>query len=133
MVDFPANPTDAIGMDLAGFGKNSARLKAVLKTFRMRSPDREVTVDRARMTAVVGAIDGAIQDMVAERTGLIARVKAIVVQPQPVSTRRFRPMKTPSEPLAAEFLRAEQRLIALARQISDLDRLKASVVEIFPT
>ena len=131
MADLSAKPTKAIGVDLNAFGKNSSQIKAVLKTFKMRSPDREVEVDQARISSVAGAIDGVIQDMIAERTGLIARVRAIVDQPQTVSKQNFWPWKTQSDLSAEQFLRAEQRLNLLARQIADLELLRASALETF--
>ena len=121
-------------MDLAAFDKSRSQLRTVLKTFKMRSPDRELMVDQERISSVVGAIDEAIQGMVAERTGLIARVRAIVDQPPPASsTWKLWQRGTQSELSAEEFLRAEQRLDKLARQISDLERLKTSVLERLPT
>jgi hypothetical protein len=131
MADLAVKPTKATMMDLNTLGKGSSQLKAVLETFKMRSPDREVAVDQARISSVAGAIDGAIQDMVAERTGLIARVKAIVDQPQVVLKQRLWQRKPQSDLSADEFLRAEQRLNVLAQQISDLELLKASVLETF--
>jgi hypothetical protein len=130
MTDLSVDPTNTIDMDLDA-GKNSARLMAALTTFRMRSSDRELAADLARMSAIAGAIDLAIQDMIAERTGLIVRVKAIVDPPQPVSKRRSWPGKSQSNLSAGEFVRAEQRLNALARQISGLESIKASVLENF--
>ena len=97
----------------------------------MRSPDREVAADQARISSVAGAIDGAIQDMVAERAGLIARVRAIVDQPQVVLKQKLWQRTTQTDLSAEEFLRAEQRLNVLARQISDLELLKASALEKF--
>ena len=97
----------------------------------MRSPDREAAVDQARISSVAGAIDEAIQDMVAERAGLIARVRAIVDQPQVVLKQKLWQRTTQTDLSAEEFLRAEQRLNVLARQISDLELLKASALEKF--
>jgi hypothetical protein len=131
MADFPINSSKAIAMDLNAGVKDPSLLKTALKTFKMRSADREVAVDQARMSSIVAAIDGAIQGMAAERTGLIARVRAIVAQPQTVSKQKFWPWKTQSDLSAEEFLRAEQRLNVLARQISDLEFLRASVLEGF--
>ncbi|HLX17779.1 MAG TPA: hypothetical protein VKS24_21525 [Bradyrhizobium sp.] len=106
------------------------QLKSALKTFKMRSPDREVEMDHVRISSVVGAIDAAIQDIVAERAGLVARVKAIVDQPQ--VTLKWR-RRAQSDLSAEEFLRAEQRLQSLALQISDFEFLKASLSKKVPT
>jgi hypothetical protein len=118
-------------MDVNARAKDPSQLEAVLKTFKMRSPDREVAADQARVCAVVAAIDGAIQDIAAERAGLIARVKAIVAQPQAVLKQNLWRRKTQSELSAEEFLRAEQRLNELAQQVTDLERLKASAMQTF--
>jgi hypothetical protein len=112
-------------MDINAFGKDSSQLKRALKAFKMRSPDRDVEVDQARISSVVGAIDAAIEDIVAERTGLIARVRAIVDQPQAALKWRRRAQ---SDLSAEEFKRAEKRLNLLVQQTSDFELLKTSLL-----
>ena len=117
-------------MNTNAFGKDNSQLKSALKTFKIRSPDREAKLDQARISSVVGAIDAAIQDIVAERAGLVARVKAIVDQPQAALNWQRRQQ---SDLSAEEFLRAEQRLHFLAREISDFELLKTSFLKKLPT
>ena len=119
-------------MDMAILDQSYSQIKSALNTFKIRSPDRELTVDQERISSVVGAIDGAIQSMVAERTGLIARVRAIVDQPQAPAKHRFWQSKAQSDLSGEEFMRAEQRLNLLAQQVSELELIKVSVLEKFP-
>ena len=124
--------TRVITMNINVFDENSSQLKNALRTFKMRSSDREVEVDQARLSSVVDAIDAAIQDIVAERTGIIARVKTIVDQPDTVRKWGFWQRETQSDLSAEEFMRAEKRLDLLARQISDFELLKTALLRIPP-
>ena len=124
--------TRVITMNINVFDENSSQLENALRTFKMRSPDREVEVDQARLSSVVDAINAAIQDIVAERTGIIARVKTIVDQPYTVRKWGFWQRETQSDLSAEEFMRAEKRLDLLARQISDFELLKTALLRIPP-
>ena len=124
--------TRVITMNINVFDENSSQLENALRTFKMRSSDREVEVDQARLSSVVDAINAAIQDIVAERTGIIARVKTIVDQPDTVRKWGFWQRETQSDLSAEEFMRAEKRLDLLARQISDFELLKTALLRIPP-
>ncbi len=74
-------------MDSSGPHKNYSQIKAALEGFTMRSPKRDAEVDQARIGSIVNAIDKATEDVVAERTGLIGRVKALADQKQAIVKR----------------------------------------------
>ena len=118
-------------MSINASGKNPSALKNALSTFTMRRPDRDVNLDSARISSVVNAIDAAIQEGVAERAGLISRVKDIVDRPEAVLKARLRQRGTQSDLSAAEFIKAEKRLDSLAQQISDFMLLKAMALKHF--
>ena len=56
------------------------KLRLAAKTFVMRSPKRDVGMDRKRIVPIMEAIASAIQEISVERTGLIARVQKTNIQ-----------------------------------------------------
>ena len=119
-------------MSINASGKTSSALKSALSAFKMRQPNRDLKSDSARISSVVNAIDAAIQEGVAERAGLLSRVKDIVDRPEAVLKARLRQRGTQSDLSAAEFIKAEQRLDSLAQQISNFRLLKAMALKTFP-
>ena len=124
--------TRVITMNINVFDESCSQLKNAHSAFKMRTSDREVEVDQARLSSVVDVINAAIQDIVAERTGIIARVKTIVDQPDTVRKWGFWQRETQSDLSAEEFMRAEKRLDLLARQISEFELLKTALLRIPP-
>lgn len=116
-----------MAMDSSGAQKNYSQSKAALMGFTMRSPKRDAEVDQARIGSIVNAIDKATEDVVAERTGLIERVKALVDQKQAIVKRNVWQRKASANLSTGEFFRAEQRLKILGQQILDFECLKAEI------
>ena len=119
-------------MDSSGAQKNYSQSKAALMGFTMRSPKRDAEVDQARIGSIVNAIDKATEDVVAERTGLIERVKALVDQKQAIVKRNVWQRKASANLSTKELFRAEQRLKVLGQQKLDFERLKALILQKIP-
>ena len=98
----------------------------------MRSPKRDAEVDQARIGSIVNAIDKATEDVVAERTGLIGRVKALADQKQAIVKRNVWQRKASANLSTKELFRAEQRLKVLGQQKLDFERLKALILQKIP-
>lgn len=95
------------------------------KTFVMRSPKRDVEMDRKHIVPILDAIDSAIQEISTERTGLIARVQKTMKQPEARSKNILAYVGTPTTNPLAELGLAEKRLKLLARQIEKLRTARA--------
>ena len=104
-------------------------LKLAVKTFLMRGADRDVKLDRARSARLVEAIDSAIQEIVAERDGLIARVKKTISRPESESKRILARRDFPTTTPVSELRRAERRLKQLEKQIRDLETARAPFLQ----
>ena len=121
-----------MAMDSSGPHKNYSQIKAALEGFTMRSPKRDAEVDQARIGSIVNAIDKATEDVVAERTGLIGRVKALADQKQAIVKRNVWQRKASANLSTKELFRAEQRLKVLGQQKLDFERLKALILQKIP-
>lgn len=109
----------------------SAQPRCALEAFKMRSPARDAEVDDVRISCIVDAIDEAIREITAERSGLIARVKTIVLQLELAKERKR--SRDEARLSSKELIRAEERLSVLTRQIPNLIALKNSTRTKFPT
>lgn len=105
--------------------EESTELQLAVKTFIMRGSDRDVKLDHARRARLVEAVEITMKELVAERDGLVARVKQTINQPGNVSKKILGRPDTPTTAPVTEFRRAEKRLNLLAKQIRDLEKARA--------
>lgn len=84
--------------------------------------------DTDRVASVVAAFDVALEDIAAERVGLVNRIKEIVAQSEEAATWNAR-LKNIS---VRELARAEERLIELARGIALFSSLRESLRSQYP-
>jgi hypothetical protein len=108
--------------------ESSSELVSAVKTFRMRSPRRDLEIDAARLSLILKAVDGVLEQATAERSGLVERVRTIIRQPEAVLERAFRRQELRHEEFVHEWTKAEKRLGTLGRQISCLRSLRAFVL-----
>lgn len=113
---------------VTGVAEANAPLLESLGLFRMRSRGREAEVDQQRFRPVIAAIDEARESAVAERCGLVGRIKSMLLraehgvgrQSPGMSMRRLGALKR-------EFAHAEARLVELSAQIARLDQIRNQV------
>lgn len=103
----------------------------ILSQFQMRSSVRESETDKVRFETILKAIDDALESAVAERDGLVRRIKTIVLQTKDGSARlrAFQPQRH-SGSVLFELGHAEARLASLSEQIRRLDGARERVAEI---
>jgi len=102
-------------------------MKRSLLTFHARSPERDAKIDELRLSSLTRAFDSTIREMAEERSGLIARVKALEISGENSSRSSRKPALS-----LAEFRRVEERVSLLARRISDCELLKDSLDNSWP-
>lgn len=112
-------------MSVAVKGASNELLLAA-KTFIMRGADRDAKLDRTRAERLVEAVDTVIQEIIAERNGLVARVQKTVTQSVDVSKKKLARRDFPTTKPAVELRNAEKRLIRLAKQIHELNTARAT-------
>jgi hypothetical protein len=105
-----------------------SELVRAIKTFRMRSPKRDLEIDAARMSSVLKSVEDALQHATAERSGLIERVRTIIRQPEAVLERTLQRQEPQPEIFAQEWAKAEERLGTLERHIAHLKLLREAIL-----
>lgn len=101
-----------------------------LEQFRVRSSGREAQADRMRLMAVITAIDEARRSADAERSGLVGRIKSMVLRAERIpSGKGIRSSKRRLDVLSRELARAETRLTDLSAQIANLGHMRMLLVK----
>lgn len=105
------------------------RFLEILSQFQMRSSARETEADKARLETILEAIEHARESAVAEREGLIQRIKAIVLLTEEGGTpaRAFQ-LHRRSTSVAYEFDHAERRVAQLSAQIERFEEMREHAV-----
>ncbi|UPK36802.1 hypothetical protein IVB18_05480 [Bradyrhizobium sp. 186] len=102
----------------------STDLERAIATFSARSSKRDAAVDGARIASLEESIDVVIRGLIAERTGLVRRVKQLLNEPEALakwsSTAKI-------QPTDSEFRRVEERLHLLDRQLSECRQIEGAV------
>ncbi|MCP3463324.1 hypothetical protein [Bradyrhizobium sp. CCGUVB23] len=102
----------------------STDLERAVASFRARSPERDAEIDEKRVSSIEISIEAAARELLAERTGLVARLKRVLDEPNRFARWSFARKPRISD---AEFLRVEKRLKVLDAQLSECQRLKEAV------
>lgn len=115
-------------MSIQSLEKPPPELVLALKTFRIRSSKRDRKVDSVRISSVIRAVNAALRETIAERDGLVGRIKTIIRQPDAVLERALKRREPEDGLFSREWVKAEQRLDELDNQISRLQLLKSDLI-----
>jgi len=92
--------------------------------FRSRAPRRDAEVDEERISSLEKSIDAVVRKIVAERAGILNRLKQTLNEPD--AKARWRSGSSPRLS-SAEYLRVETRLRLLDLQVSKCAEVGAMV------
>lgn len=102
-------------------------LERAVAAFSARSPKRDAAIDDARIALLEESVDVVIRGLIAERTGLVGRVKRLLDEPEALakwsSTTKMQPSKS-------EFERVGRRLGLLDRQLSECRLIERAIANL---
>jgi len=102
----------------------STELERAVATFRARSSERDAEFDEKRVSSIEMSIDAVVLELVAERAGLVARLKRVLQEPERIARWGFTRSQRPS---SSEFIRVEERLNLLELQLTECGHLKQTI------
>ena len=102
----------------------STDLERAVASFSARSSKRDAAADDARIGLIEQSIDAVIRGLIAERTGLVARLKRVLDEPEALV--KWRPTAK-IQPTDSEFRRVEERLHLLDQQLSECRQIEGAV------
>lgn len=102
-------------------------LERAVATFSARSSKRDAAVDCARIAGLEEAIDAVIRGLIAERTGLVRRVKRVLEEPEALAKWSSAAKMQPSK---SEFERVEKRLQSLDLQIAECRHIEGAIAKL---
>lgn len=102
-------------------------LERAVAAFSARSSKRDAAIDCARIAPLEEAIDAAIRGLVAERTGLVRRVKRVLEEPEALAKWSS---ATKMQPSKSEFERVEKRLRSLDLQLAECRHIEGAIANL---
>ncbi|MDA9507258.1 hypothetical protein XI09_22030 [Bradyrhizobium sp. CCBAU 11386] len=104
-----------------------ADLERAVASFSVRSSKRDTAIDGARIALLEESIDTVIRGLIAERTGLVGRVKQLLDEPEALAKWSS---TTEMQPSKSEFECVEKRLRLLDRQLSECRLIERAVANL---
>lgn len=99
-------------------------VERALRRFKAREPKRDAEADEERISSLEKAIDAAVSKIVAERVGILNRLRRTLKEADVVTRSRFGFSPRLSN---AEYLRVEARLRLLDQQVLKCTEVRAMV------
>jgi hypothetical protein len=102
-------------------------LERAAASFSARSAKRDAAIDDTRIASLEETIDAVIRGLIAERTGLVQRVKRLLDEPEALAQWSSPTRKRPSK---SEFERVEKRLRLLDLQLSESRHIEDAIAKL---
>ncbi|MET3906167.1 hypothetical protein ABID59_000488 [Bradyrhizobium sp. S3.3.6] len=102
-------------------------LERAIAGFTARSSKRNAAIDGARIASLAESIDAVIAGLIAERTGLIRRVKRLLDEPETLAKWSSASNVQPSK---SELKRVENRLRSLDLQLSECRHIEGAIANL---
>ncbi len=102
-------------------------LERAVAGFTARSSKRDAAIDGARIAVLAESIDAVIAGLIAERTGLVGRVKRLLDEPETLAKWNS---ASNAQPSRSELERVEKRLRLLDLQLSECRHIERAIANL---